>query len=190
MSKPVPQWVTSWPDWYGIHGNVSVVPAVDFHALQEAVKSELPSGMVEMVIEKAARNLSGLVAQAEDKFGTATTASVAALSQPAQPPASEAWKMIDGLEDFVQEGCSAMSEDKHHALQALDTLRAALRADGGVAKVREALETVFCNMDEHGDPVGAQPESEWEKGYAAGLRHVYRVLKGRGFDLPVTPSPK
>ena len=49
----------------------------------------------------------------------------------------------------------------------------------------EALDTVLCNMDANGDPVGAKPENDWEKGYAAGLRHVYRVLKGRGFNLPV-----
>lgn len=32
-SKPVPRWVTSWPDWYGIHGNTQVVPASDYDAL-------------------------------------------------------------------------------------------------------------------------------------------------------------
>ena len=54
--------------------------------------------------------------------------------------------------------------------------------------VAEALGTVFCNMDADGDPVGAQPETDWEKGYAAGLRHVYRVLKQRGFVLPAACS--
>lgn len=32
-------------------------------------------------------------------------------------------KMLEGLEDFVQEGCSARPEDKHHALQVIDWLR-------------------------------------------------------------------
>jgi hypothetical protein len=34
LSKPVPRWITSWPDWYGIHGNVQVVPASDYDALR------------------------------------------------------------------------------------------------------------------------------------------------------------
>lgn len=33
-----------------------------------------------------------------------------------------------------------------------------------------------CCVDENGDPVGAQPENGWENGYAAGVRHVYRIL--------------
>jgi len=33
-------------------------------------------------------------------------------------------KLIDGLDDFIQEGCSARPEDKSHALSALETIRA------------------------------------------------------------------
>lgn len=31
--KKLPQWVTSWPEWFGIGGNVSVVPLEDYDAL-------------------------------------------------------------------------------------------------------------------------------------------------------------
>ena len=65
----------------------------------------------------------------------------------------------------------------------------ALPSPGEAPQLSEALDTVFCNLDANGDPVGAQPETPWEVGYSAGLRHVYRVLKQRGFRLPVTPSP-
>jgi hypothetical protein len=34
IEKPVPRWITSWPDWYGIHGNVQVVPASDYDVLR------------------------------------------------------------------------------------------------------------------------------------------------------------
>ena len=66
----VPRWTTSWPDWYGygIHCNVSVVPAMDYDALRQAIESELPSGMVELVLEKAHANLNA-AAQKEDKHG-------------------------------------------------------------------------------------------------------------------------
>ena len=51
-------------------------------------------------------------------------------------------------------------------------------------RIQEAFAAAFCNMDENGDPVGAQPEGPWETGYAAGLRTVYRTLKARGIALP------
>ena len=33
--KPVPRWVTSWPDWFGIVGNIEIVPSSDYDALAE-----------------------------------------------------------------------------------------------------------------------------------------------------------
>lgn len=51
-------------------------------------------------------------------------------------------------------------------------------------RIQEAFAAAFCNMDENGDPVGAEPEGPWETGYAAGLRTVYRMLKARGITLP------
>ena len=60
--------------------------------------------------------------------------------------------------------------------------RRAQRAEGGALK--GALAEAFCNMDENGDPVGAQPEPGWETGYAAGLRTAYRTLKAHGIPLP------
>ncbi len=53
-----------------------------------------------------------------------------------------------------------------------------------VVELSKALETIFHNVDENGDPIGAQPETPWEKGYCAGLRFAYRVLKSRGIALP------
>ena len=38
-AKPVPRWVTSWPDWYGVKGNVAVVPASDYDNLGRYVRS-------------------------------------------------------------------------------------------------------------------------------------------------------
>ena len=35
--KKVPRWVTSWPEWFGVHGNVEVVPASDYDALRTPV---------------------------------------------------------------------------------------------------------------------------------------------------------
>ena len=32
--KPLPQWVTSWPDWFGIFGNVTVIPKEDYDRLE------------------------------------------------------------------------------------------------------------------------------------------------------------
>lgn len=32
--KKVPRWTTSWPDWYGVHGNTQVVPASDYDQLE------------------------------------------------------------------------------------------------------------------------------------------------------------
>lgn len=32
--KPVPCWVTCWPDWFGINGNVTVVPESDYQSLE------------------------------------------------------------------------------------------------------------------------------------------------------------
>ena len=52
------------------------------------------------------------------------------------------------------------------------------------ALMADVLRVIFWNTDENGDPVGAQPESQWEEGYAAGIRYVYRVMKGRGVPLP------
>lgn len=42
----------------------------------------------------------------------------------------------------------------------------------------EVFREIF-GMDENGDPVGARPETEWERGYCAGLRVAYRTLKSR-----------
>ena len=44
-AKPVPRWVTSWPDWYGVKGNVAVVPASDYDNLGRYVHS-LPAQLV------------------------------------------------------------------------------------------------------------------------------------------------
>ena len=41
-SNPVPRWVTSWPDWYGIHDNVAVVPASDYDALLASGTAKTP----------------------------------------------------------------------------------------------------------------------------------------------------
>jgi len=40
INTVVPRWITSWPDWYGIHGNVEVVPASDYDALSAAPKPD------------------------------------------------------------------------------------------------------------------------------------------------------
>lgn len=40
-------------------------------------------------------------------------------------------KMLDGLDDFIQDGCSARPEDKSHALSALETIRRVLLANAG-----------------------------------------------------------
>ena len=32
--KVAPRWTTSWPDWYGVSGNVEVVPAIDLEHAQ------------------------------------------------------------------------------------------------------------------------------------------------------------
>lgn len=50
-------------------------------ALLKAIRSELPSGMAEMVIESAGLTSSGAAAQAGEKSGTAPTASVPAVSE-------------------------------------------------------------------------------------------------------------
>lgn len=55
-----------------------------------------------------------------------------------------------------------------------------------VAPINEAFGVIFHNLDANGDPVGAQPQDGWEKGYCAGLRFAYRTLKARGVALPVT----
>ena len=34
-----------------------------------------------------------------------------------------------------------------------------------------------CSVDDNGDPVGAKPNSDWEEGYCAGIRTVYRTLQ-------------
>lgn len=75
-SRKLPRWTTSWPEWFGIFGNVSVVPAEDYDRLLASIKSNLPSGMAEMVFESAGLTPSGSAAQAGEKSGTAPTASV------------------------------------------------------------------------------------------------------------------
>lgn len=62
----------------------------------------------------------------------------------------------------------------------MDTITELLKAPPAA----EAFQVIFHNMDSNGDPIGAQPETPWETGYAAGLRYAYRVLKERGVDLP------
>ena len=44
--KPAPMWVTSWPDWYGIHGNVTVVPLEDYQQLERELAQAKESASV------------------------------------------------------------------------------------------------------------------------------------------------
>ena len=37
--KPVPTWVTSWPDWFGIRGNVTVVPKIDYDIIERRLRA-------------------------------------------------------------------------------------------------------------------------------------------------------
>ena len=41
--EKVPRWMTSWPDWYSVVGNVAVVPASDYDAL---LRKAAPSAIV------------------------------------------------------------------------------------------------------------------------------------------------
>ena len=54
---------------------------------------------------------------------TAITPKAPADPGPVQPTDKPSDAVLDALEDFVQEGCSARPEDKHHALQAIDLIR-------------------------------------------------------------------
>ena len=80
-SRKLPRWTTAWPEWFGIFGNVCVVPAEDYDRLLASIKSNLPSGMAEMVIESAGLPSSGSAAQAGEKSGTAPTAAVPAVTR-------------------------------------------------------------------------------------------------------------
>ena len=82
----------------------------------------------------------------------------------------------------------ACSQATHSRLQLLLLEAIGALAEPSVrpeaALMTDVLRVIFWNTDENGDPVGAQPETQWEQGYAAGIRYVYRVMKGRGVQLP------
>lgn len=59
VEKPVPQWVTSWPEWFGIDGNVTVVPKSDYDAAN-AENERLRQWQKEMVeIQASGGRLDG-----------------------------------------------------------------------------------------------------------------------------------
>ena len=39
--EKVPQWVTSWPEWFGIEGNVTVVPLSDYEVKERELATEV-----------------------------------------------------------------------------------------------------------------------------------------------------
>lgn len=65
-----------------------------------------------------------------------------------------------------------------------------------VSEKGDILEIIRHNesVDDNGDPVGAKPETSWEVGYAAGIRCLYRFLKGIPNAAPqvseLRPVPK
>jgi len=54
------------------------------------------------------------------------------------------------------------------------------------ATIHQILEVIRYNeaVDENGDPVGVEPETQWEVGYAAGVRCIYRFLKKAAGPCP------
>jgi|SRR6266545_2629439 len=50
--KKIPRWITSWPEWFGIHGNVEVVPASDYDALKSSrAETADPAGLSQPTTE-------------------------------------------------------------------------------------------------------------------------------------------
>jgi len=46
-----PKWVTSWPEWFGIHGNVTVVPKSDYDIMErerDALRAKLAEAEAEV----------------------------------------------------------------------------------------------------------------------------------------------
>ena len=103
-SRTLPRWNTSWPDWFGVRGNVAVVPAEDYDKLLSSVKASLPSGMAELVLESAGLTPSGAVAQDGEKSGTAPTASA-----PAVLSRHSTWKRdaIEWAQETIENGHAA-----------------------------------------------------------------------------------
>ena len=64
-----------------------------------------------------------------------------------QPTDKPSDAVLDALEDFVQEGCSARPEDKHQALQAIDLIRGTIAKSASDAHPwRGALEGTIEKM--------------------------------------------
>ena len=100
-------------------------------------------------------------------------------------PSSEASQIADIIE---QGGFATIFEaQKAQAWKVIvQALRAFAVSDSAQRDAVLAFLRAELNVDEDGDPVGAQPEAGWETGYCSGIRHVYRALKGNA--APQLPS--
>ena len=66
----IPRWTTSWPMWFGIFGNVTVVPASDYDDLERRLREaqrELAASR-SAALEEAAQNLDNFQAHVDDDW--------------------------------------------------------------------------------------------------------------------------
>ena len=106
-------------------------------------------------------------------------------------PSSEASQIADIIE---QGGFATIFEaQKAQAWKVIvQALRAFAVSDSAQRDAVLAFLRAELNVDEDGDPVGAQPEAGWETGYCSGIRHVYRALKGNAApqEVPAVESAR
>lgn len=85
LGVPPPQWVTSWPNWHGIDGNVTVVPLEDYQQLRRDCVA-LQSGSVEWErgMEEAAKVCESMFPERTDLLTNVIAAAIRSKIKPAK----------------------------------------------------------------------------------------------------------